>query len=176
MCDLGQLPDISDSQNPLLYKKQIKLDYSKFHSTFIFFCENFMGFPSGSVVKSLPANAGDMGFDRHDKRVPWRRKWHPLQYSCLENPVDRRACLVQSTGSQRVRHNWATKRHTTKNLMAEPSSPSPRPLLPVLLRACSLLALSQDGLLTRGKARPQSSLLFFQWMTLWRTPEWRLYP
>ena len=22
------------------------------------------------------------------QEVPWRRKWHPLQYSCLENPVD----------------------------------------------------------------------------------------
>ena len=20
--------------------------------------------------------------------LPWRRKWHPLQYSCLEDPVD----------------------------------------------------------------------------------------
>ena len=31
-----------------------------------------------------------------------------LQYSCLENPVDREACRLQSIGSQRVRHNSAT--------------------------------------------------------------------
>ena len=24
-------------------------------------------------------------------KVPWRRKWQPLQYSCLENPMDRGA-------------------------------------------------------------------------------------
>ena len=24
-------------------------------------------------------------------KIPWRRAWPPLQYSCLENPVDRRA-------------------------------------------------------------------------------------
>ena len=78
MCDLGQLPDFSDAQNPLLYDEQIKLDYSKFLSTFIFFCKNFMGFQSGSVVKSLPANAGDVGFDPCDKKIPWRRKWQPI--------------------------------------------------------------------------------------------------
>ena len=22
-------------------------------------------------------------------KIPWRRAWHPLQYSCLENPMDR---------------------------------------------------------------------------------------
>ena len=29
----------------------------------------------------------------------------PLQYSCLENPMDRGACGLQSMGSPRVRHN-----------------------------------------------------------------------
>ena len=36
---------------------------------------------------------------------------NPLQYSCLENPMDRRAW--QSTGSQRVKHNWATNTNNT---------------------------------------------------------------
>ena len=40
--------------------------------------------------------------------------WHgegngtPLQYSCLENPMDRGAGRLQSMGSRRVRHYWAT--------------------------------------------------------------------
>ena len=34
---------------------------------------------------------------------------NPLQYSCLENPMDRAAwCRLQSMGSQRVEHAWAT--------------------------------------------------------------------
>ena len=33
---------------------------------------------------------------------------NPLQYSCLENPMDRGASRLQSTGSQRVGHDWAT--------------------------------------------------------------------
>ena len=32
----------------------------------------------------------------------------PLQYPCLENPKDRGACRLQSMGSLRVRHDWAT--------------------------------------------------------------------
>ena len=29
------------------------------------------------------------GFKPWVEKIPWRRKWHPLQYSCLRNPVDR---------------------------------------------------------------------------------------
>ena len=42
------------------------------------------GFPHGSVVKNLPANAGDAGL------IPGEGHGNPLQYSCLENPIDRR--------------------------------------------------------------------------------------
>ena len=35
-----------------------------------------------------------------------------LQYSCLENPMDRGAWQAKSIASQRVRHNWATNTHT----------------------------------------------------------------
>ena len=33
---------------------------------------------------------------------------NPLQYSCLENPMDEGACRLRSMGSLRVRHDWAT--------------------------------------------------------------------
>ena len=36
---------------------------------------------------------------------------NPLQYSCLENPVDRGAWGLQSMGSQRIRHDWVTSLH-----------------------------------------------------------------
>ena len=59
------------------------------------------------VVKDLPANAGgirDMGSIPGLERSPGGRLGNPLQYSCLENPMDRGAGKLQSTGSQRVRH------------------------------------------------------------------------
>ena len=31
--------------------------------------------------------------------------WQPLQYSCLENPMDRGAWRPQSKGSQAIRHH-----------------------------------------------------------------------
>ena len=50
------------------------------------------GFPGGSVVKNLPANIGDTGDTGsipETGRSPGAGNGNPLQYSCLENPVDR---------------------------------------------------------------------------------------
>ena len=46
------------------------------------------------VVKNLPANAGDTGdagLIPESGRSPGERNGNPLQYSCLENPIDRGA-------------------------------------------------------------------------------------
>ena len=48
-----------------------------------------MGFPGGSVVKNLPANAGDAGSIPGSGSYPGEGNGHSLQYSCLENFVDR---------------------------------------------------------------------------------------
>ena len=50
------------------------------------------GFPGGSVVKNPPDNAGDvrdMGSIPGLGRSPRGENGNPLQYSCLENPMDR---------------------------------------------------------------------------------------
>ena len=39
---------------------------------------------------------------------PGEGNGNPLQYSCLENPMKGGAYRLQSMGSQRVRHDWAT--------------------------------------------------------------------
>ena len=52
------------------------------------------GFPGGSVVKNLPANIGDVrdaGLISRSGRSPGEGNGNPLQYSCLENPMDRGA-------------------------------------------------------------------------------------
>ena len=48
-----------------------------------------IGFPSASVVKNLFANAGDLGSIPELGRSRGEVKGNPLQYSCLENPMDR---------------------------------------------------------------------------------------
>ena len=47
------------------------------------------GFPGGSVVKNLPANAGDMGSIPGLGRPSRGGNGYPLQYSFLENFMDR---------------------------------------------------------------------------------------
>ena len=47
------------------------------------------GFPGGSVVKNLPANAEDMGWIPGSGRSPGEGNGYPFQYSCLGNPLDR---------------------------------------------------------------------------------------
>ena len=67
-----------------------------------------LGFPGGSVVKNPPANAGDardLGLIPGLGRSPGEGNGYPLQYSCLENPMDGEKGRLQSMGSQRVKHN-----------------------------------------------------------------------
>ena len=50
------------------------------------------GFPDGTVVKNVLANAedaGDSGSIPGSGRSPRGGNENPLQYSCLENPIDR---------------------------------------------------------------------------------------
>ena len=62
------------------------------------------------VVKNSLANAGDIRDTNLIPglgRSPGGRHGSPLLYSCLENPMDRRAWGQQSLGSQRLRHDWS---------------------------------------------------------------------
>ena len=47
-----------------------------------------MGFPGGSVVKNLPANAGDSDSIPGSGRSPGEGNGNSLQYACLENSMD----------------------------------------------------------------------------------------
>ena len=49
------------------------------------------GFPGASDGKESACNAGDPGSIRGSGRSPGEGNGHPLQYSGLENPVDREA-------------------------------------------------------------------------------------
>ena len=49
------------------------------------------GFPGGAVVNNPPAKARDAGLIPGLGRSPREGNGHPLQYSCLGNPMDREA-------------------------------------------------------------------------------------
>ena len=73
------------------------------------------GFPDGSVLKSLPANiedAGDTGSIPESGRSPGEGNGNPLQFSCLENPMDKRAWQATVHG---VSKSWTQLSvHTVK--------------------------------------------------------------
>ena len=53
-----------------------------------------LDFPGGSAVKNLPASVGDTGDTGSILglgRFPGGGNGNPIQYSCLENPMDRGA-------------------------------------------------------------------------------------
>ena len=70
------------------------------------------GFPCSLVIKNLPVNGGDTGSMPELGRSPGEGKSYPLQYSCLEYPMDRGAwwTIVHGfTKSQTWLNNWAQR-------------------------------------------------------------------
>ena len=66
----------------------------------------FLGFPGISDSKESVCTARVLGSIPGLGRSPGEGHGNPLQYSCLENPMDRGAWrAIQSMGLQRVRHS-----------------------------------------------------------------------
>ena len=82
-------------------KEEILFKFLKFQGVHLF---TSMGSPGGSVGKESACNVGDLGLIPRLERSPGEGNGNPLQYSCLENLIDRGAGL-KSMGSQRVRHD-----------------------------------------------------------------------
>ena len=62
-------------------------------------------FPGGSEVKASASNVGDPGLIPGSGRSPGEGNGNPLQYSCLENPMDREAwqATVHGVAKSRTR-------------------------------------------------------------------------
>ena len=58
----------------------------------------FLGFPGGSDGKESACNAGDLGLIPGLGKSPGGGHGNPLQYSCLENPMDRGAWQAMVPG------------------------------------------------------------------------------
>ena len=73
------------------------------------------GFPGVSDSKESACNAGDLGSISGSGRFPGGGNDNPLQYSCLENPLDRELWKATAHGVTKNLHNWATKNNLNVN-------------------------------------------------------------
>ena len=59
------------------------------------------------------------------QKIPWRNAWHPLQYSCLENPMDRGAwwAIVHRVAKSRTQLQWLSMQHAPyKHILTNPTN------------------------------------------------------
>ena len=73
----------------------------------------YMTFLRAQMVKNLPA-MGRYGFDSWVGKIPWRRKWQPTRYPCLENSTDQgpwQAAVHEVPKSQTRRQDWVMNTH-----------------------------------------------------------------
>ena len=92
--------------------------HSQWHHCFILFlAPSLPCFPGGSVMKNLP---WDLGSIPESGRPRGEGNGNPLQYSCLENPMDRRAFWAIVHGVTK-RWTWLSNYHTYISLPEWPS-------------------------------------------------------
>ena len=72
---------------------------------------HLMGFPDGSDGKESACSVRELGSIPGTRRSTGKRNSYPLQYSCLENSMDRGAWWLQTMGLQRVRHYWVANKY-----------------------------------------------------------------
>ena len=110
-----QLPEIKTKQNKTKQNKQTnkqKRHTYKYCSLSVKLREldfprisQSLGFPrwcSGKESACQCRRYRRCEFHSQVRKIPWRRKCNPSQYSCLENPMDTGVWWAQSIGSQRV--------------------------------------------------------------------------
>ena len=69
-----------------------------------------LGFLGSSLVKNLPADAGEVGSIPELRKIPWRRKWQPTPVFLPGKFHGQRSLVGYSSwGPKGIGHNLATK-------------------------------------------------------------------
>ena len=92
------------------------------------------GFPCGSAGKESACNVGDLGSIPGFGRSPEKGNGNPLQYSCLENPMDRGAwqAIIHAVAKSRTRLSDFTSLKVTQLICGRARAKARDYLLPGL--------------------------------------------
>ena len=93
-----------------------------------------MGFPGGSDGKESAFNAGDPGLIPRSGRLPGEGNGNPLQYSCLENSMDRGNWQPTVHGITKSRTQLSEHTHTRFHTYTIPDSQTHIPAGPTYSR------------------------------------------
>ena len=93
-------------------RREIILSDSQSSPPFISPRDIYWGFPGGSDGKESACNVGGLGSTPRLGRSPGEGTGNPLQYSCLENPVDRGAWWTAVHG---VTKSWTRATNTQRD-------------------------------------------------------------
>ena len=113
--DMGKLSEIPI----LVFINKILLEHCHTHLGIVFnwlyisaecwVIASLYGFPHSSVSKESACNAGDPGLIPGLGRSSGEGNGNPLQYSWLEDPMDRGSWKATVLGVARVGHDWVTE-------------------------------------------------------------------
>ena len=101
-----------------------------------------MGSRASRMTQELACNMGDRALTPGLGRSPGEGNGYPLQYSCLENSVDRGAWWATSMRLQRVRHDWASTTFTSYGILVP--QPGIKPVSPTLESRASITGLARE--------------------------------
>ena len=98
-------------------------------------------------------------FDPWVGKIPWRKAWQPTPvFLPRESPWTEESGGLQSMGSQRVEHNWATKTSTSQMPLGAESSFQSTPW-PQIMAGYPLWSVPHwEGWVTSVKTQPQSGV------------------
>ena len=134
--DSGRQKDIT-TETGLKARSSVKTLCSRCPRAFLSSLSHLLDFPGGSDGKASVYNVRDLGSIPGLGRFPGEGNGNPLQYSCLEDPMDRGAwCRLLSMGSQRVGHDWATSLSLFSHLLCWECPPLFRLHPSTLLQPC----------------------------------------
>ena len=135
-------------------------------SYYIFTLYSYICFPHSSVGKESACNAGDQGSIPGLGRSPGEGNGNPLQYSCLENPMDRGDWQATVHSVSRVRHNLATEQKPPKQHIDPRSAEASLKVKVLVTQSCLNLCDPMDCSLPVSSVHGISQARILEWVAI----------